>query len=198
MTKEKIKAVALTQFAKNGYAGTTLAQIAEEVGIKTPSIFSHFKGKEELFLVIFREVNWEFVEHVKELAQQSENTSVEQKLLGIFKKNCQFLMEDEARSLFLKRTLLFPPDFLQEAIVDGLLHAEKALSEILKEVFQQGIESGILRDERVEKLLPAYYCMMDGIFMQIHIYERKQLEERIESIWEHFWLGLKHHKESCG
>lgn len=198
MTKEKIKAAALGLFAKNGFAGTTLAEIAQEVGIKTPSIFSHFKGKEELFLVIFREVNWEIVEHVKQLARQPENASVEQKLLSIFQRNCRFFLEDEARSSFLKRTMLFPPEFLQESIVDGFLHSEDALSSILTEVFQQGIESGVLRDERVEKLLAAYYCMMDGIFLQIHIYGQKQMEARMDSIWEHFWLGLKNHKGNRG
>lgn len=193
MTKEKIKSAALALFAKNGFAGTTLAEIAQEVGIKTPSIFSHFKGKEELFLVIFREVNWQIVEHVKQLDHDLGQASVEEKLHSIFTKNCRFYLEDEARSIFLKRTMLFPPEFLQEAIVDGFLHSEDALSAILTKIFQQGIESGELRNDRVEKMLAAYYCMIDGILIQIHIYGKEQMEARIACIWEHFWLGLKNH-----
>ncbi|MBD2807322.1 helix-turn-helix transcriptional regulator, partial [Xenorhabdus sp. ZM] len=45
MTANRIKAVALSHFARYGYEGTSLANIAQEVGIKKPSIYAHFKGK---------------------------------------------------------------------------------------------------------------------------------------------------------
>ena len=47
-TKEKILDAALTLFAENGYDGTSVEQIASEVGIKAPSLYKHFKGKEDI------------------------------------------------------------------------------------------------------------------------------------------------------
>ncbi|MBR2788259.1 MAG: TetR/AcrR family transcriptional regulator [Erysipelotrichaceae bacterium] len=47
-TKEKIMNAALSLFAKNGYDGTSVEQIAELVGIKAPSLYKHFKGKEDI------------------------------------------------------------------------------------------------------------------------------------------------------
>ncbi len=47
-TKDKILDEALTLFAKNGYDGTGVEQIAEKVGIKAPSLYKHFKGKEDI------------------------------------------------------------------------------------------------------------------------------------------------------
>ncbi len=47
-TKEKILETALTLFAKNGYDGTSVEQIAQDVGIKAPSLYKHFKGKEDI------------------------------------------------------------------------------------------------------------------------------------------------------
>ena len=47
-TKERILQEALTLFAENGYDGTGVEQIAEKVGIKAPSIYKHFKGKEDI------------------------------------------------------------------------------------------------------------------------------------------------------
>ena len=47
-TKEKILDAALTLFAENGYDGTSVEQIANIVGIKAPSIYKHYKGKEDI------------------------------------------------------------------------------------------------------------------------------------------------------
>ena len=47
-TKEKILETSLTLFAENGYNGTSVEQIAQNVGIKAPSLYKHFKGKEDI------------------------------------------------------------------------------------------------------------------------------------------------------
>lgn len=47
-TKEKILEEALSLFSENGYDGTGVEQIAEKVGIKAPSLYKHFKGKEDI------------------------------------------------------------------------------------------------------------------------------------------------------
>ncbi|WP_434060455.1 TetR/AcrR family transcriptional regulator [Peribacillus frigoritolerans] len=49
MTKDRIKEVACKQLAEKWYDGTPLSSIAQEVGIKTPSIYALFKSKEDLF-----------------------------------------------------------------------------------------------------------------------------------------------------
>ena len=47
-TKDKILESALTLFAANGYDGTSVEEIAQSVGIKAPSLYKHFKGKEDI------------------------------------------------------------------------------------------------------------------------------------------------------
>ncbi len=47
-TKERILEEALTLFAERGYDGTGVDLIAERVGIKGPSLYKHFKGKEDI------------------------------------------------------------------------------------------------------------------------------------------------------
>ena len=51
-TKEKILDAALTLFAENGYNGTSVEQIAKAVGIKAPSLYKHFKSKEDILNVL--------------------------------------------------------------------------------------------------------------------------------------------------
>ena len=47
-TKDRILEEALTLFSENGYDGTGVEQIAEKVGVKAPSLYKHFKGKEDI------------------------------------------------------------------------------------------------------------------------------------------------------
>ena len=51
-TKDRILDEALTLFSENGYDGTSVEQIAEKVGIKAPSLYKHFKGKEDILNAI--------------------------------------------------------------------------------------------------------------------------------------------------
>ena len=54
-TRERIIEEALTLFAENGYDGTGVERIAERVGIKAPSLYKHFKGKEDILNAIIDE-----------------------------------------------------------------------------------------------------------------------------------------------
>ena len=47
-TKDKILESALTLFAANGYDGTSVEEIAASVGIKAPSLYKHYRGKEDI------------------------------------------------------------------------------------------------------------------------------------------------------
>ncbi|MGM9969983.1 MAG: TetR/AcrR family transcriptional regulator [Anaeroplasma sp.] len=48
-TKERILDAALELFSINGYEATSVEEIAAMVGIKAPSIYKHYKNKEEIF-----------------------------------------------------------------------------------------------------------------------------------------------------
>lgn len=52
-TRERIFEVAIERFATQGFAGTSLRQIAQAVGIKESAIYAHFESKEALYQAIF-------------------------------------------------------------------------------------------------------------------------------------------------
>ena len=54
VTKEKILEAALTLFAREGYAGVSMADIAGELGITKGALYRHYAGKRDIFESILR------------------------------------------------------------------------------------------------------------------------------------------------
>lgn len=78
MTKDRILDEALTLFAENGYDGTGVDQIAERVGIKAPSLYKHFKGKEDILNALidsaeaYYEASFGSLEHIGNLPENKD------------------------------------------------------------------------------------------------------------------------------
>lgn len=52
VNSEAVLDAALTLFTQRGYHGTALSQIAEALGVRTPSLYNHMKAKQNLLLTI--------------------------------------------------------------------------------------------------------------------------------------------------
>ena len=55
-TKQRIVLEALSLFSIKGYGHVTVAEIADAVGIKAPSLYKHFKSKQDIFNAILLEM----------------------------------------------------------------------------------------------------------------------------------------------
>lgn len=51
-TRERVLSAALELFSRKGYEETSMNDIAEAVGIRAPSLYKHFPGKEALFAAV--------------------------------------------------------------------------------------------------------------------------------------------------
>jgi AcrR family transcriptional regulator len=65
-TRAELIAAAAEVFARRGYKGASVEEIAEEAGYSHGAVYSNFSGKAELFLAIFEDY---MAERVRELAE---------------------------------------------------------------------------------------------------------------------------------
>lgn len=190
-TKEKIKKAALSLFSKNGYEGTALSEIAKQVGIKKPSIYNHFDSKEDIFIYLFEDSLMWHVNLVKEKLNTNPDWSSNEKLFNILDLTIQTHIDDEENFIFLKRALLFPPEALELKLREKFLSSEAALTDILKEIFLEGIENETIKKEEIDNLIISYLCLIDGLFVQIQYYGKDEIKPRLKNVWNNYWFGIK-------
>jgi len=65
-TRAELIATAATVFARRGYRGASVEEIAEEAGYSHGAVYSNFEGKADLFLAVFEDY---MAERVRELAE---------------------------------------------------------------------------------------------------------------------------------
>ena len=68
-TAEKILDAAEDLFAQKGYSATSLGDVADKVGIRSPSLYNHFKNKEALYQSVLNRLLDDFTGPLDELTQ---------------------------------------------------------------------------------------------------------------------------------
>lgn len=110
-TKDKIILEALTLFSKNGYESVTVNQIASAVGIKAPSLYKHYRSKQEIFDAIILKMQEQYQEFANGLKmtgispKQDMNRFInidELELINIGKNMFMYFLHDEMQSKFRK------------------------------------------------------------------------------------------------
>lgn len=103
-TKQKILEESLKLFARKGYEGVSMREIAAAVGIKGASLYNHFKGKEDIFNGIFQEMVKRYDDMAQVLCVSTEDTREaaeefikmgEQQMLYLAKEMFAFFTKDE-------------------------------------------------------------------------------------------------------
>ncbi|QAS51909.1 TetR/AcrR family transcriptional regulator [Halobacillus litoralis] len=190
MTRETIIEESLNFFAHHGYENTTLANIADAVGIKKPSLYNHFDNKEAIFLSVLYHVADREKEYMTSQAHLSSEQSVAEQLRHIYQIYLDH-MANSTEGMFFKRVTFFPPDEFRDEIKKVFLMVEDCMTETIRPVFEKGISEKIIRPLSTDTLTSAFYTLIDGLFLEENFYDHEVFEKRQQASWHIFWLGIK-------
>lgn len=173
---------ALRRFAEHGYLGTKLSHIAGDAGIKPPSIYAHYKSKEDLFLSLLPPT----VEH--ELALTARALSDDG--AGGLYRYLEGLGErfDSTHHLrFLVQAAYLPPAELAVRINEHFDPFCVRQREIIRESIAR-LPAGAIGPEI---LATAYQGFIDSLQAAILYAGKEEFKRRLEALWTVFGLGLE-------
>lgn len=193
MTAAKIKQSALAHFAKNGYEGASLKHIADDCGIKKPSIYAHFTSKQDLFLQVLQDVFHRQEESMVTYFLDHADWPLEQQLHGFLESRLQaYRMDDEVQ--FFLRMAFFPPSALYDEVMGMVYplldHQEQNLSKLLAGGCP--VHGRIIRSPRNAAI--AYMTLLDGIHLEAVFGGEERALRRLVAAWPVYWLGVTKQK----
>ena len=138
-SREKILDVAEALFARRGYAGVGLREVATDAGLGKSSLFHHFPSKAELYLAVLRRVFERIGEQLRPALGHEGGPAV--RLDAALDTLIDALAEHPTTARLLLRGLFEEDEFAEEAAT-AQAAVEAALDSILG-AFHQLIEAGV-------------------------------------------------------
>lgn len=189
MTANKIREVAMFYFSRDGYEGASLSQIAEDVGIRKPSLYAHYKSKEEIY---FSCLDYALQNHLALLQQFVSNRaqmSVKEALYTLlvrFKEQAQ----DDVVSKFSLRALYFPPHVFKEQMTYLSTQHIIQIGQLLLPLFEQAKGNSELREDvEATQAVEAYLCLFDGLMIEYMHAGADRFHHRLLAAWPIFCTG---------
>lgn len=183
-TKERILYAALNLFSEKGYDGVGVDLIAENAGLKGPSLYRHYKGKEDILNSLIDLVSFHYEEGFGLKNKPEELPESMDELIENAMAKIKFTMHDDI--VRKTRRILAMEQFRSERIAEltSRYHLEN-LQEMYTGIFKGLMEKGILKKDDPELVALEF---VSPVSLLIHMYDRQpeREEEVLDKMRKHF------------
>src|ERR1700691_6232478 len=141
---QEILEAAFFEFSRNGYATTTLDQIAERAGVTKGTIYVYFENKEHLFISMVREITKAKFDIIHGMLETHEGSTADL-LRTQFSYMYQHILEDDRRREVARMLIAEAPRFPELA---DRYHEEilRPCLDMLRQAIRRGVDRGEFRD----------------------------------------------------
>ena len=179
--REEIKTVAKHLFAEQGFAATSIRQIAARANLESGSLYYHFPDKPEILYAILDEGNGELLAMADHVFS-GEDASAPGRLRNLILGHVRILAKDPARFMVVVRELSELNGPRRERILAQRKRYEKAVQELLA----GGINEGTLRECNVKVVSFGLIALLNGVAFWF----RPQGAASIDEIGEEYTRAL--------
>ena len=181
-TKKKILDVALTLFSERGYGNVYVGHIAEGVGIKAPSLYKHYKSKQDIFEAILKEMHNRYDKEVSYLSITGSDSELDSDIFGKISEDelvkmgmglFHFFLHDEYECKF--RKMLTIEQFTNKELAE--LFSNQYVNGPLKYqtgLFEMIISQGQLKKEDADMMALQFYA---PIYLLLTLCDREPQRE---------------------
>lgn len=187
-TKQEIIEAALDLFSAQGFEATSVSQIADAVGIRKASLYSHFENKQAILDALVQEVLKQYGEHslfaradwekdAGDLPQTSEAA------IKMIQGQIRYILHD--RSISRARKMLVIEQFRNSEIAK--LQTKQNYSDIMRyftELVKCLIRQGVLAEDNPE-IMAAQLCLPISIWINLCDREPERESEVMELVEKH-------------
>lgn len=194
-TKKRILDKALELFSENGYDSVSVGEIAKAVGIKAPSLYSHYPSKQAIFNAIVEDTALQYQKYTDKINIHVQNAKkdmsvfseiTEEVLIKKVRQIFSYSLHDEEISRF--RRMMTIEQFRSEEL--SAFYTERYVDRMIRyhaEIFKNLIAAGEIRDENIETLAMMY---VSPVITLLGVCDRQpeREEECIKRLEEHVRL----------
>ena len=175
--RKKIIDTASILYAKKGFTATSIEEISERAGVSLPVTYHYVKKKSEIMRLIMEDVLNTFQESLKKEIEGIDDP--EEKLAIATILYCRVLDKQREKVLLIYQK----SRSLDKASKTRVMQLEVDVSEIFRQIIDEGIQKGIFKEVDVD--LMAY-----NILMLSHIWESMRI---LYAMLSHMWVLKRWH-----
>jgi AcrR family transcriptional regulator len=186
-TKEKIINIAFKLFLENGYEATNIRDICDEVGIKSSTIYFHYKSKQDLFMYIYDETIRDYIEYITSIDVAKKDMPLEEKLYILLRRKLEYYASDLSKRKFILRYHLFPPEEISNVLRDKYMVFTREENKIILDIIESSWDKNVMNIGNINGYLLEYRRLESYLAYEMITSGIKTSEKDIRKMWDIFW-----------
>lgn len=188
-TREKILKAALKLFSRHGYEGARMEKIAAEVGINKASIYFHFKGKEEIFDVLFHSIIKKYDAKLDFIFRDVDDMTIRENLVRIYTEYLEYHWNNPEMD-FWNSVYYYPPEHMRAEILQITSASASELTGRIENVLSSAEEQKSNRIKHISSTAKSYYYLLTCISISTELMTKDQAIADMSDCFNILWQGF--------